>query len=101
MSWRKKSGPEHDHINGLTGAHHIRLENTVTGADHHIQIMLGAEHCAHCKRPHPKDDLGVVDPKAIVAEAIEMLNGNHNAVLEYAAKHGIHIKTANGFVRPK
>lgn len=97
--WKKKAGPEHDHIDARTGIHHIHLDNPVTGGEHHLLIPLRAETCPHCSRPHPQDDLGAVDPKAVVQEALDMLTANHKAVLDYAAKHGIHVKNAKGFVR--
>jgi hypothetical protein len=94
MSWRKRSGHEHDHIDGRTGIHHIRLENTATGGEHHLQILLGVDACPHCSRPHPKDELGSLDPKAIIADALDMLKANHQAVLDYAAKHDIPVRTS-------
>lgn len=94
MSWQKKAGHEHDHIDGRTGTHFIRLENSVTGGVHELHIRLGVDCCSHCSRPLPKGDLGAVDPKAIVAEALEMLIKNHQAVLDYAEKHGIAVKAA-------
>jgi len=97
--WQKKAGHEHDHIDGRTGVHLVRLHNPVTDGEHLLHILLGADSCPHCKRPFPKDDLDAIDPKAIVADALAMLKANHDAVVAYADKHGIHMKVANGKMR--
>jgi len=98
MSWQRAAGAESNHIDGRTGVHHIRLENTATGGEHLLHIRLGTESCPQCKRPYTKDSLGAVDPKAVVAEAMTMLQANHAAVLAYAERHGVPIKTA--LIRP-
>lgn len=92
--WQKRSGHENDHVDGRTGQHFICLENTATGGEHHLYIRLGAEGCAHCRRPFPKDDLDAVDPKAVIREALDMLTKNHEALLAYAEKHGVPIHTS-------
>lgn len=94
MSWRKASGHENDHIDGRMGVHFIRLENTATGGVHELHIRLGVDFCPHCTRPFPKAESGVFDPKAIVADALEMLAANHQAVLDYAKTHSVPIRTA-------
>lgn len=90
--WQKRAGHEHDHIDGRTGVHVVRLHNPVTDGEHLLHILLGVDSCAHCKRPFPKDDLGAVDPKALVEDALAMLKANHDAVISYAEKHGIPVK---------
>lgn len=98
--WQKRAGHEHDHIDGRTGVHVVRLHNPVTDGEHLVHILLGADSCSHCKRPFPKDDLGAVDPKAIVAEALAILRDNHEAVMAYAEKHGLHMKVGQGKMLP-
>ena len=41
MSWQKKAGHEHDHIDGRTGVHFTRLENIVTGGEHQSPHPIG------------------------------------------------------------
>lgn len=91
--WQKAAGHHNDHIDGRTGVHHITLENTATGGVHHLQIPLGAEVCPECSRAHHRDDLGGVDPKEVVAAELEMLAANHDALVDYAARHGVPIKS--------
>ncbi len=90
--WQKKPGHDHDHVDGRTHTHNIHLFNSVTGAEHNIHILLGVDGCPTCGRAYPKNDLGHIDPKAIVDEALAMLRENHAAVLAYAERHNIPVK---------
>ena len=94
--WHKKAGLEHDHVDGRTGLHVVRLHNSVTDGEHLLHIALGVDYCTHCKRPFPKDELGAVDPAALVADALDMLRRNHDAVMEYAAKHRLPVAVGPG-----
>lgn len=91
MTWHKRSGHHHDHLDGRTLVHNIHLANSVTGAEHHLQLLLKSPCCAVCRRPFTQTDLGLLDPKAEIEKALEMLNPNHDAILQYAQKHNVPI----------
>jgi len=90
--WHIPNDEEHNHIDGRTHEHHIHMVNDVTGGQHDIILRLGVDSCPHCKRPYPKDDLGQLDHIQAIQEALEMLEKNHAAVMDYAAQRGIPIK---------
>lgn len=90
--WQKRAGHEHDHIDARTGVHHISLHNPHTEGEHLLHIHMGLDGCPTCGRPYPRDGVGQIDPAAIVREALELLESNHAAVMQYAAKHGIALK---------
>ena len=69
----------------------LHLFNQVTGGEHHIQLLLGAPQCRECGRPFEQSDLGGLDPEAEINKALETLMGNHDAIMEYAGKHGVPI----------
>jgi hypothetical protein len=91
MSWQKRPGHEHDHIDGRTLQHNIRLYNSVTGGEHLLHLLLKTPCCATCNRPFPQSDLGFLDPRRALADALEMLNPNHAAILLYSQTHNIPI----------
>lgn len=107
MSWQKRPGHEHDHIDGRTLVHNIRLFNSATGAEHNLHLLLKTPCCATCRRPWSQQDyatfLGInpkkldpwgpsgLDPRAKLQEALALLNPNHAAILEYSKRHNIPI----------
>lgn len=96
MSWQKRPGHEHDHIDGRTLQHNIRLFNSVTGAEHNLHLLLKTPSCPTCNRPFAHADAGFrepgdLDPRAELEQALALLNPNHAAILEYSKRHNIPI----------
>lgn len=107
MSWQKKAGHDHDHIDGRTLVHNIHLFNSATGAEHNLHIQLKQPCCMTCRRPWSQADLAAwmglepgtpayreptdLHPGDALEEALEMLNPNHAAILEYSKRHNIPI----------
>ena len=91
MAWAVRPGYEHNHIDGRTHVHNVHLFNQVTGGEHNIHLLLGVTACRECHRPYEQSDLGQLDPAAEINKALEALMGNHDAVMEYAGRHGIPI----------
>ena len=89
--WQKKSGVEHDSICGRTLQHVIHTYNSVTGAEHNLQLLLKVPCCATCGRPFAQTDLGILDPQAEVTKALAALQENHEAIMEYARTHNVPI----------
>jgi hypothetical protein len=83
MSWAIRQGHEHNHVDGRTHVHHIHLFNQVTGGEHNIDLLLGTPMCPNCKRPFAQDGLGHLNPAAEIEAALEALQGNHAAIMEY------------------
>jgi len=89
MNWKLRVGPEHNHVDGRTHVHHIHLFNQVTGGEHNLDLLLGTPKCPECNRPFAQSDLGSLDPAAEINKALETLQANHAAVMEYAGRHGV------------
>lgn len=79
------------HLDLASGFHVIELRDE-KGHTHIVQIAVGADSCPACGHAHPKDYLGQIDPKAMVAEVNANLNKSQADMLAYARKHGIPIK---------
>jgi hypothetical protein len=79
------------YLDAALGFHVIELRSE-HGHSHLVQIAVGQDACPACGAVHPKDNLGELDPKALVAEVTEQLNASHAAMLEYAAKHRLPVK---------
>lgn len=90
--WEVRQGHDHNHIDGRTHVHHIHLFNQVTGGEHNIDLLLHAPECRECHRPFAQSDLGGLDPAAEINAALETLRANHDAIMDYAGKHGHPIK---------
>jgi len=89
MSWIVRPGAEHNHIDGRTHVHHVHLFNQVTGGEHNIDLLLASPTCPECRRPFAQSDLSHLDPAAEINAALETLNGNHAAIMNYAHRHGV------------
>lgn len=74
-----------------SGFHVIELRDE-HGRQHLLQLALGHDVCVACGSVTPKDNLGELDPKALIAAELERLNASHAAMMEYAAKHGLKVK---------
>lgn len=59
---------------------------------HLVQIAVGSDSCPACGHLTPKDNLGQIDPKAMVAQINESLDAVRDNMHAYAEKHGIPIK---------
>lgn len=91
MSWAIRPGHDHNHLDGRTHVHHIHLFNQVTGGEHNIDLLLGTPMCPNCKRPFAQEYLGHLNPDAEVEAALETLNNNHRAIMEYVQHYGVPI----------
>ena len=79
------------HVDMDSGHHVVELRDE-RGNRQFVQITLKHDTCIACGRVKPKDNLGELDPKALIAAELERLNASHAAMMEYAAKHGLKIK---------
>lgn len=92
--WQKAQGPDQDFIDPQTNMHVQRLTNSETGATHVTQIFLGHIACPNCGSSHMHaEEPNTIDPKAKVQRDLDMLNGIHESVKAYAAKHRRPIKS--------
>jgi hypothetical protein len=83
------------YLDSATGFHVILLQDE-SGNQHVVQIAVGAEKCPACGIAYPKDNLGAVDPKAMIASVSESLNRAQEAAMAYAKKHGLKVKAFAG-----
>lgn len=60
--------------------------------EHIVQIAVGHDACPACGHVTPKDNIDVIDPKAMVAAVNEALNKSHADMLDYAQKHGVPVR---------
>jgi hypothetical protein len=79
------------HIDMASGFHLIELRDAA-GNKHIVQIAVGAEKCPMCGAVYPKDNLGAIDPKAMVATVIDGLQAAQANVHAYSKKHGLKVK---------
>lgn len=88
MAWQVREGHEHNFIDGRTHVHHVHFFNRVTGGEHELQLLLGCPKCPACQRPFKQSDLSTLDPAAEINKTLSHLMANHNALMDYAARHG-------------
>jgi hypothetical protein len=81
---------QEQHIDLESGFHVIILKDGKRS--HIVQIAIGADACPACGHLTPKDNLGQIDPKSMVAAVNESLNKSQMDMLEYAKRHGIPVK---------
>lgn len=92
MSWtHEPRNPEHNHIDGRTQQHNIRLVNHVTGGEHLVHILLGVHSCPTCGTVFPQDSNGDVDVQVVVEQALHQLQVAHERLMDHAARHGVPI----------
>jgi len=82
MSWQKKK----EHIDLRTGMHVVHLHNPDTKGEHILQLNIGHNSCPHCGHVKVQDKLEAFDIHQIVAAEIELLNQNHQAMLDHAER---------------
>jgi len=78
------------YLDTASGFHVIKLRHGKT--EHIVQIAVGHDTCPACGRVAPKDNLGELDPKAMVQGVQDDMNKSLQAQLAYAKKHGIPIR---------
>ncbi|MDE2102639.1 MAG: hypothetical protein KGL39_35665 [Patescibacteria group bacterium] len=76
------------HIDSASGFHVIELRDG-QGNKHLVQIAIGHDSCPLCGHITQKDNLGTIDPKAMVNEIVESLNRSREAIASYSRKHGL------------
>ena len=74
-----------------SGFHVVELRDE-RGHKHIAQIALAGETCPACGRLTPKDNLGELNPSALIGEVNADRNLEQRNMVEYARKHGISIK---------
>jgi len=79
------------HLDLASGFHIIELRNE-HGHQHFVQIAVGHDSCPACGAVHPKTNLDEIDPKELVAQAVESLNTSHSNMLAHAQKHGLKVR---------
>jgi hypothetical protein len=85
MSWEKKS----EHVDMALKRHYVVLEESQTGAQHHVSIYLGHDSCPLCGHVKPKTETGEIDPHAIIRQEIAELEGSAAHTHAYARRHGV------------
>jgi uncharacterized protein (UPF0212 family) len=78
-------------VDMASGFHVIELRDE-RGHQHFVQIAVGHNCCPACGAVYPKDNLGDIDPKAMLRDVAESLNKSEADVNEYAKKHGLKVK---------
>jgi hypothetical protein len=79
------------HIDTDSGFHVIELRDE-RGHKHMVQIAIGADACPACGAVHPKDNLGEIDPKAMIASVQKALDISRDGMQAYAKKHGVKLR---------
>jgi hypothetical protein len=75
MSWKVVR----EHVDKRLGQHIVHFEERESGAQHRLQIFLGA-------------DLDGLDPKQLIADELKALQAKHDAMDAYAKKHRIAVR---------
>jgi hypothetical protein len=79
------------YLDRRSGFHVIELRDE-RGQQHFVQIAVGSDRCPACGHLIPKDNLGEIDPKALVAEVNVQLNAANANLAAYAEKHRLKVK---------
>jgi uncharacterized protein (UPF0212 family) len=79
------------YLDRKTGFHVIELRDE-RGHRHFVQIAVGFDHCPACGYLTPKNNLGEIDPTALVAEVNVQLNAVNANLAAYAEKHKLKVK---------
>ncbi|HEV2274435.1 MAG TPA: hypothetical protein VGR96_09730 [Acidobacteriaceae bacterium] len=79
------------YVDAASGFHVIELRDE-KGTAHVIQIAVGHASCPACGHVTPKDNLGEIDPKAVVAKVNAALDRSQQNLLTYARKHNLKIR---------
>ena len=95
MSWQKKS----EHLDKRTGIHHVILHEPESGAEHHVQILVGHGVCHSCGAVHQVAKDGQLDIRARIDSILANLQASHDAMEEHAVKHQVPVLTADGSMR--
>ena len=84
------------YLDPASGFHVIELRDE-HGVQHMVQIAVGHEKCYACGAVYPKDSLGEIDPKAMVAKVNAALDQARQNRLSYAKKHGLKMRVKSSF----
>lgn len=71
------------------GMHIVHLEDSLTKAQHKLQICIGADSCPHCGHVVPKTNTGELDPRALIAAETAALEQVHADINRYAKTHKV------------
>lgn len=87
MSWEKVR----EHVDEAQGTHTMFLEDRASQppARHQLTILLGPRSCPLCGHATPFDNLGEIDPKAVLEREIAALEEASAAKRAYRLKHKI------------
>lgn len=85
MTWLKKA----EFADLRTGMHVVTLTEPDTGAEHKLQVQIGADTCPHCGHCAPKTNFGEIDMPKLIAEEIAARNKSHNDMRAHAQKHRV------------
>jgi hypothetical protein len=79
------------YLDSATGFHVITLKDA-QGNQHIVQIAVGADKCPACGAVYPKDNVGEINPAAMIATVNDSLNKSYESQLAYAKKHGLKVR---------
>lgn len=79
------------YLDRRSGFHLIELRDEAK-RQHFVQIAVGFDACPACGHVTPKDSLGEIDPKALVAEVNVQLDAANANLAAYAEKHKLRVK---------
>lgn len=85
MSWKLDSLDFDGEISHVVA----KISHSETGAQHRLQIAAGFDHCPHCGHVVPKNNLGQIDIRAIIARELESLERAHAQDIAWIRKHNI------------
>ena len=88
--WQKKS----EFADLRTGMHVTTLHDPETGAEHKLQIQIGADCCPHCGHATPKTNLGELNIAEHVSNEIAARNQSHADMRAFAQKHRVQVRPA-------
>lgn len=88
MAWQVKA----QHLDKRLGMVIVHLHEPESGAEHRLQICVGADSCPLCGHVHIKTNLGQVDARAILARELEQLQADHAQQEAYARKFNIQVR---------
>lgn len=95
MSWEVKL----QQLDKRLGMVIIHLHEPDSRAEHKLQIMVGHDACPHCGHLTLKTNTGDLDPRALLAEEMKLLEASHAQQDAFARKHGIPLRRVTGTAR--
>lgn len=95
MTWRANK----EYLDKRTAQHVVVLEDPESETTHHVVVLVGHASCPTCGHVTDRTPDTEFDPKTRVAEEMALLQASHDAMENYARKHGVQVLQPNGKTR--